>query len=132
MCHSVSNWGRTTTLSRALIADGPSFVVRWTFIYFTTSWIDSEYLQRAGPAPGKLMCVYMLGRLEEKPATGEMRPRGPVPITNTLAVLLNSPKKRVKNRDKSITFAYGPYHPDAVSLLKVFLNLFLEGEQGRL
>lgn len=63
-----------------------------------------------------------------------------MPITNTLAVLNPTKKKKKReresrNRDKSISFAYGPYHPDAVSLLKVFLNLLLEkkkrGEQGR-
>lgn len=99
-CFSVNNTRRTwnPAVRGALIADGPSCVVRWTFIYFTTSWIDSEHLQRAGPAPAKLMCVYTPGRPGEKRTTGETRPRGPLPITNTLAVLLNPPKKSQKSR----------------------------------
>ncbi len=40
-------------------------------------------------------CVFThLADSERSPQTGEMRPRGPVPITNTLAVLLNPQKKR--------------------------------------
>lgn len=91
-----------SVVCRALIADGPSCVFRWTFIYFTTSWVDSEHLQRAGPAPTKLMCVYTLGRLRETPATGEMRLRILVPITNTLAVLLNPPEEERVRKSRQI------------------------------
>lgn len=118
-----SNRGRICSL----VADGPSCVVRWTFIYFTTSWIDSEHLQRAGPAPAKLMCVYTPGRLGEKPATGEMRPRGPgANHTNTLAVSLNPPRRRAsqKYRDKSITFCIWSLSPQMLSHYCEYFSIF--------
>lgn len=117
----IQSCARALAVRAALtIADGPSCVVRWTFIYSTTSWVNAEHLQRPGPAAAKLVCVYTLGRLGEGRTTGGMRPPGArLPITNPLAV----PLKILESGDKSITFAYGPHHPDAVSLLEALLNL---------
>lgn len=90
---------KNPAVHRALIADGPGCVVRWTFIYFTTSWIDSEHLQRAGPAPAKLMCVYTLGRLGEKPLTRGMRPRGPGANHKHFSCLKSHKKKKKRERE---------------------------------
>lgn len=75
-------------------------------------------------------CVFTcLADSERSPQLEKWGQGAPLPITNTLAVSLNPPKEEsVKNLDKPITFAYGPHHPDTVSLLKVFLNLFIERE----
>ena len=81
------------------------------------------------------MCVYTLGRLGEKPATAEMRPRGPgANHTNTLAVSLNPPpadEERVKNIETNPSlFAYGRYHPRCclitVSISQSFFGTGLE------
>lgn len=56
-------------------------------------------------------CVFTrLAGSERKPTTGEMRPRGPVPITNTLAVLLNPPRRREspKSRQNRCIWSLSP------------------------
>ncbi len=99
--------------------------VRWTFIYFTTSWIDSEHLQRAGPAPAKLNCVYTLGRLGEKPATGEMRPRGAGANHRHFSCLAKSLEEESKLETNPSLLHAVPITPDAASLLTVFLNIYV-------
>lgn len=88
-----SNWAPNTNpaVYVAPIADGPSYVVRWTFIYFTTSWIDSEHLQSAGPAPAKLMCVYTLGRLKREACNWRNEAKGPDANHKHFSCLAKSP-----------------------------------------
>lgn len=74
---------KNPAVSGWLIADGPSRLVRWAFIYLTTSWIDSEHLQRAGPPLTRPTCVCEAHGWRTEAET--LLHNGPHVITETIA-----------------------------------------------